>query len=786
MILLSVATSSWAQPPIIQPGAPGEPSREITAEAASNLAAIRYTGGDVQFMQGMISHHAQALEMTALLETRTERDVMRQLAERIDISQEDEIALMQDWLRERGQTVPDVNTHHQPDFMSMPGMLTEEDMRQLETASGVTFDRLFLEFMITHHEGAVTMVENLLDQPGAAQDAQLYAFTSDVTSDQGIEIDRMDRMLAELSTDPRVQLTAGIDDAGQAIWNMALLTSRGKPEGFYDPTTAETEEEENDESDDADENEPEERPRRGLLSFANTDMAFAGDMLFKGNFHGFNTYRVEVPASPTLVSSVVCPGGQGDVSVVGNLLIMSVEQTRGRLDCGLQGVAEPVSEERFRGLRIFDISDRRLPRQVAAVQTCRGSHTHTVVGDPTGDGTIYIYGSGSAPIRSGEELEGCSDESPADNPDSALFRIDVIQIPVATPEAARVVSRPFLFLDPDTGNVNGLWRGGDHGPGTQRTSATTRCHDITAYPEIGLAAGACSGNGILIDISDPVNPVRIDEVVDPGFAYWHSATFNNDGTKVIFTDEWGGGGRARCRASDPRQWGANALYDIVDRRLEYRNHYKLPAPQSETENCVAHNGSLVPVPGRDIMVQAWYQGGISVFDFTDSANPFEIAYFDRGPLDADQITLAGYWSAYWYRGFIYGTEIVRGLDVLELLPSEFITENEIGAASTVAPATFNAQDQRRVEWPTRPVIARAYLDQLGRTDTLTPERRSFVSRLLDRADAALAGNNESGLTEELATAASDMERVGETMSSRSQSRIQALADTLNRLATAVQ
>ena len=283
-----------------------------------------------------------------------------------------------------------------------------------------------------------------------------------------------------------------------------------------------------------------------------------------------------------------------------------------------------------------------------------------------------------------------------------------------------------------------------------------------------------------------MNPVRIDEVVDPGFAYWHSATFNNDGTKVIFTDEWGGGGRARCRASDPRQWGANALYDIVDRRLEYRNHYKLPAPQSETENCVAHNGSLVPVPGRDIMVQAWYQGGISVFDFTDSTNPFEIAYFDRGPLDADQITLAGYWSAYWYRGFIYGTEIVRGLDVLELLPSEFITENEIGAASTVAPATFNAQDQRRVEWPTRPVIARAYLDQLGRTDTLTPERRSFVSRLLDRADAALAGNNESGLTEELATAASDMERVGETMSSRSQSRIQALADTLNRLATAVQ
>ena len=257
---------------------------------------------------------------------------------------------------------------------------------------------------------------------------------------------------------------------------MALVTSRGKPAGFYESTHAE--------SGDADGNGSDEEIRRGLLDFANTDMAFAGDLLFKGNYHGFNTYRVEVPASPQLVSSVVCPGGQGDVSVVGNLLIMSVEQTRGRLDCGLQGVADAASPERFRGLRIFDISDMRLPRQVAAVQTSRGSHTHTLVGDPTGEGVVYVYGSGTAPVRSSDELAGCSDESPAENPDTSLFRIDVIEIPLGNPEEARVVSRPFVFQDQESGDVAGLWRGGDHGPGTQSTSPSNLRHDFTAYPVV--------------------------------------------------------------------------------------------------------------------------------------------------------------------------------------------------------------------------------------------------------------------------------------------------------------
>ncbi len=821
------ATGSQAQAPIVQPGPPGEPSRLISAAEASDLAGIRFTEADVKFMQAMISHHAQAVEMTELLASRSDRDAMRRLAQRIELSQEDEITMMQEWLRSRDQAVTELDAHHAPGWTPMPGMLTDEEMGRLEEALAVEFDPLFLELMIKHHRGALTMVETLLSQRGAAQDSQLFAFTSDITSDQRMEIDRMDAMLAELSPDPRVQLAAGFHDAGQASWNMALVATRPKPEGFYDPHTpagrpmptgrvpepeptepdeqreaeneAEDENEAKNEAEDEtapdadqeaqDEPEEDDTPaRRGLLNFANTDLAFAGDVVFEGNYHGFSTYRIETPVSPQLVSSVVCPGGQGDVSVIGDLLIMSVEQTRGRLDCGLQGVAEPVSEARFRGIRIFDISDLRLPRQVAAVQTCRGSHTHTLVTDPDAEGNIYVYGSGTSSVRPGDELEGCSDEPPSEDPNTALFRIDVIQIPLTRPEEARIVNRPFIFRDPDSGAIAGLWKGGDHGPGTQRTSRTNRCHDITAYPEIGLAAGACAGNGILFDISDPINPVRLDEVVDPGFAYWHSATFNNDGTKVIFTDEWGGGGRPRCRASDPKEWGADAIFDIVDGKLQFRSHYKLPAPQTEQENCVAHNGSLVPVPGRDIFVQAWYQGGISVMDFTDSSNPIEIAFFDRGPLDAETLVMAGYRSAYWYRGFIYGTEIARGLDVLELLPSEHLTQNEIAAASAVAPDRFNAQQQRRVDWSARPVVARAYLDQLGRSDTIAAERARALSELLDRTDQLRADGTrtDAAIAEQLDTAAAALERDSVGASGRNQRRLRSLAEILTSLAERLQ
>jgi hypothetical protein len=662
---------------------------------------------------------------------------------------------MQKWLRENGEPVPDMTAHGAMHTShTMAGMATPQQMAELAASESTAFDRLFLQLMITHHEGAVTMVEKLLEQPGSAYDALLFEFTTDITNSQGAEIERMNVLLSSLSADPRAGLKAGLDDAGQALMNMKLLASLSRPPGFFDPRNlgegaAEPSQQDAEQpagqgkgdvpvdsdkdSAKAETKQDEEDERYPFLSFSNTDLAFAGDVMVVGSYHGFNIYRLQEGGLPELLSSVVCPGGQGDVSIVGDLLIMSVEQTRGRVDCGLEGVSEDVSAERFRGLRIFDISDLARPVQVGAVQTCRGSHTHSVVSGPGEDGKIIIYNSGISDVRKTEELERCIDDSPGDDR-TALFRIDVIEIPVDRPGEARIIDSPAVFADAEAGVLAGLWRGGDHGEETQETERTDHCHDITVFPERSIAAGACSGNGILFSISDPLKPQRLDEVVDTGFAYWHSATFNNDGTKVLFTDEWGGGSRARCRAYDPLSWGANAIYDIVDGQLEFRSHFKLPAPQGEQENCVAHNGSIVPVPGRDIFVQAWYQGGISVIDFTDSANPVEIAYFDRGPIDGEDLIVGGFWSAYWYNGRIYGSEIVRGLDVLALIPSEYLSKNEIAAAAMADQgALFNPQQQFRVTWPADPVVARAYLDQLERSKALSPSSVADLDAALDRA-----------------------------------------------------
>jgi hypothetical protein len=452
------------------------------------------------------------------------------------------------------------------------------------------------------------------------------------------------------------------------------------------------------------------------------------------------------------MSSIVCPGGQGDVSIVGDILIMSVEETRGRLDCGLQGVSEDVSAERFRGLRVFDISDLERPKQVGAVQTCRGSHTHSVV-DETDD-SIIVYNSGTSSVRDEKELPGCIGDVAGDTR-TALFRIDVIEIPKKDPSKARIIDSPAVFADEETGALAGLWRGGDHGDDTQRTAVTDQCHDITLFPTEKIAAGACSGNGIIFDISNPRKPKRIDDVTDKGFAYWHSATFNNDGTKVLFTDEWGGGGRPRCRAYDPMDWGANAIYDIVEDKLVFRSHYKIPAPQGVTENCVAHNGSIVPVPGRDIFVQAWYQGGISIMDFTDSSNPVEIAYFDRGPIDEEELVVGGYWSTYFYKGAIYGTEIARGLDVLKLEPSEYLSENEIRAAELAMQGdVFNPQQQAPVSWPAEPVVAKAYVDQMKRSGLFADDMLAELEAVIGKAEAAIRnGGIDRNLSRELKTMA---------------------------------
>ncbi len=597
------------------------------------------------------------------------------------------------------------------------------------------------------------------------------------------------------ANDPRFNLKPGLYDAGEISKGLRHIQLLKKPGAFQLG------------SDDADD--PKVQKTLGVLgmgntsmipkpfqlvmaqlAFANSDLAFQGKHLFMGNFYGVNIYDISDPAKAKLLTSMVCPGGQGDVSVYKNLMFMSVEMPNGRTDCGIegfppnpppaagkpQGPSLPApNKDRFRGVRIFDISDIKSPKQVAAVQTCRGSHTHTLVVDPKDKSNVYIYVSGTSFVRQGEELAGCSAEAPDKDPNTSLFRIEVIKVPVAAPQNAKVVSSPRVFMDARSGAINALSSGATHGVG--KPSFSDQCHDITVYSEKGLAAGACSGNGILLDITDPVNPKRVDAVNDPNYAYWHSASFSNDGSKVVFTDEWGGGMGARCRPNDPNVWGANALFDLKDNKLKFAGYYKLPSAQGDTENCVAHNGSLIPIPGRDVKVQAWYQGGISIMDFTDASHPKEIAYFDRGPVDPKMLILAGDWSAYWYNGHIYASEIARGLDVLELSPSELLTQNEIDAAKTVRVAELNVQSQQKIVWPNKLVVAKAYLDQLERSQALPTDQITAVRSAIQTAESSRLTRGRA----KLQSLSRSLKESAKTAKSPADSnRMQALAEILQR------
>jgi hypothetical protein len=597
------------------------------------------------------------------------------------------------------------------------------------------------------------------------------------------------------TNDPRFKLKPGLYDAGETSKGLKLLQLFRKPGPFQlgadDPNDPKVQQTLGliGRSDTSKMPKPEQL-MMAQLAFANSDLAFRGKYLFQGNFYGVNIYDISNPAKAQLVTSMVCPGGQGDVSVYKNLMFMSVEMPNGRIDCGIQGfppAPAPAAgkaqmaplpapqKERFRGVRIFDISDIRSPKQVAAVQTCRGSHTHTLVVDPKDKNNVYIYVSGTSFVRQSEELPGCSGEAPDKDPNTSLFRIEVIKVPVAAPQNAKVVSSPRVFMDPRTGALNALSSGGSHA--TEKPTDSDQCHDITVYSEKGLAAGACSGNGIVLDIKDPVNPKRLDAVNDPNYAYWHSASFSNDGTKVVFTDEWGGGMGARCRPNDPNVWGANALFHLQDNKLKFASYYKLPAAQGNNENCVAHNGSLIPVPGRDIKVQAWYQGGISVMDFTDASHPVEIAYFDRGPIDPKMLVLGGAWSTYWYNGHVYSSEIARGLDILELSPSEFLTQNEIDAAKTVQVAELNVQNQQRIVWPAKLVVAKAYLDQLERSRALPADQIAAVRSAIQTAESSRLTRGHAKLR---SFARSLKESAPNAKSSADAKRMQSLAEILQR------
>ncbi|KPJ82935.1 MAG: hypothetical protein AMS19_06155 [Gemmatimonas sp. SG8_23] len=599
--------------------------------------------------------------------------------------------------------------------------------------------------------------------------------------------------------DPRVGLEAGLFDAGEAIWNMRLVSSTP--------------------------------PQPEFVGRTNSDLAFQGDYAIQGNYDGVQVWDIADPAGPSSVITYVCPASQSDVSVYGNLLFVSGEGMSGRLDCSGEGVAEAVSQERLRGIRIFDISDIRNPEYVANVQTCRGSHTHTVVEDPDDDQNVYIYVSGSAPVRPAEELPGCSALLPSEDPNSALFRIEVIRVPLDDPSQAAIVSSPRIFeglvapethgLAPDDlaaieeARARGAFvvefagqaqvlpdrfvdamldsivgaRGGSGAPSAADSTALreylptwileitgggdgrermgpTQCHDITVYPAIGLAGGACEGYGLLLDISDVANPRRLAAVSDVNFSYWHSATFNNDGSSIVFTDEWGGGGGPKCRASDPPEWGANAIFTIEDGDLVFQSYYKIPAPQTPLENCVAHNGSLIPIPGRDIMVQAWYQGGVSIYDFTDPANPVEIAFHDRGPVDPERMGSAGSWSVYWYNGLIVSSEIARGLDIFELTPSDAISQNEIDAANSVVLQELNSQGQPIFEWPYTFALARAYADQLERSRGLPAGRISEVRSALSEAEAATGSRRSSTLSSLAETLSGDAGRSADSVKVR--------------------
>ena len=617
-------------------------------------------------------------------------------------------------------------------------------------------------------------------------------------------------MPVERHSDPRVGLRAGLFDAEEAVWNLKIVSETPPPEAFVGVT--------------------------------NSDLAFKDHYAIQGNYNGIQVWDISDPAHPSLVIGYVCPASQSDVSVYGNLLFVSGEGLGGRLDCGTEGVPEAVSHDRLRGIRIFDITDITSPRYVANVQTCRGSHTHSVLKDPDDDENVYVYVSGSAPVRPAEELPGCSDASPDEDPNSALFRIEVIKVPLANPEQAEIVSSPRIFEDltapprhgptpaerveiekaraagkfvveirgqprllPDRIVAQMLdqfvqARGGSGAPTAAdstalrealpamiaqmvgdgdengRRSGPTQCHDITLYPEIGLAGGACEGYGMLLDIRDPVNPVRLSAVADSNFSYWHSATFDNDGTKILFTDEWGGGGQPKCRDTDPMEWGANAIFTLEGTEMRFKSYYKLPAPQTPQENCVAHNGSLIPIPGRDVMVQSWYQGGISVFDWTDPEHPFEIAFHDRGPVNAERMEMGGSWSVYWYNGLIVSSEIARGLDIFELAPSEFISANEIAAANTVHLDYLNAQGQPQYVWPPSFVLARAYVDQLERSNGLSSGRIATVRQELDAAESA-AGAARRAMLDALASALD-----GDAAGSSDAPKVRMLADAVRALA----
>jgi hypothetical protein len=556
--------------------------------------------------------------------------------------------------------------------------------------------------------------------------------------------------------DPRDALKPGVSEAGIAIQGMRLLSTAGKAAPFDSV--------------------------RGL-TFVNSDLAFRGNLVYQGNFAGFSIWDISNPARPSMVSVMPCITSQGDPSIIGNLLFISAEGGGNRNDCAPGGVKSAA--EGMHGVRIFDVSNPRTPKLVKNVQTCKGSHTHTVVPSPTDRGVVYIYVSGSGGAR--DSMPGCVEGTDPADENNSLYRLDVIKVPLANPAQAEVVTGARIF----TGIGPRPRRGNQAAPAANAPQqfGPRNCHDVTAYPAMNLLAGACSSYGILVDISNPEKPVRLDAVADTNFSLWHTAVFSNDGSKVVFTDEWGGGTQPMCQATSQLEMGGNTVLTIgADKKLTQHSYFKLPSSQTAQENCVSHNGSLIPVPGRDIMVQGWYQGGVDIIDFTDVNHQFEIGYFDRGPIDAPPAandttrrrsgTIGGSWGAYWYNGKIISSEMARGLDILELVPTPHLSANEIAAAKLVVMDEFNPQSQPHITWPAAFPVVRSYLDQLVRGSGLAAARTSAIGAALDAAEKQSGTARATALNTLATQVDSDVAGAADA------TRVRAMAAEIRRLAAA--
>lgn len=579
--------------------------------------------------------------------------------------------------------------------------------------------------------------------------------------------------------DPRSTLKPGRYDAGVAEKNMRLVSTVPKPAEF-DTASG--------------------------LKFINSDMAFRGNYVYQANFAGFSIWNISNPAKPVMESVVRCITSQGDPTIYGNLLFLSAEGPGNRNDCGDGGVQDP--KDHMAGVRIFDVSNPKAPKLIKNVQTCKGSHTHTLVPSRTNKNIIYLYVSGQQGARPETELAGCKNgNDPADKTNS-LYQLDIIKVPLDNPERAEVIPGARIFTGLGgageckqfclPANPRAAGRPPRAAPAEDMPDGPRNCHDVTAYPELNMLAASCSTHSIMVDISNPEKPFRIDALSDTNnFQGRHTAAFSNDGKKLIQTDEWGGGTGPMCQASSMIELGGNTVITLdAKKKQAQRAYFKIPSAQAAEENCVSHNGGIIPVPGRDLYVQGWYQGGISIMDFTDADKAFEVGYFDRGsitpprPVDVPAAAAAnpavrgggnaigGSWGAYYWNGLIFSSELDRGMDILELTPSAELTANEIAAAKLVTFTEYNPQSQPKMTWPPAFVVVRSYLDQLVRGNGLAADRTSAIASALDAAEM------KSGLARSSALRALAVQVDGDAKSAKDGARVRTMAGEIRRLATA--